>query len=167
MNYEKNIPTEQDQKKAFPRVPSKNGNQGWSQSSSQKKTEGSSPVNCITFSFKKSMHVRKKWEFNKIRKSGTKFYGKHACFQYTIDTTKYSKLGLTVSKKYGNAVKRNLFKRRMRELFRHKCIDFPNSISVNILPLRGSNTATFANLEDDWNNFLTYLNKSNTDDQTT
>ncbi len=105
------------------------------------------------------MHVRKKWEFGKIRRDGIKHYGKYVCFQYTKESSLLSKIGLTVSRKYGNAVERNLFKRRMRELFRSNRSDFAFSIQVNILPLKLGKVASFEELSEDWENFMSYLTK--------
>ena len=169
MNYEKNIPTKQNQKKAFPWVPCTNGNSRRTSCDSTQKTEGQTPVNGINiplkFPFLKGMHVRKKWEFGKIRKLGKKFYGKHVCFQYIFDPKHSSKLGLTVSRKYGGAVKRNFFKRRMREIFRTLCPNLPTPITINILPLRGGKSATFEELRTDWKNFIIYIQKGLEDEK--
>lgn len=159
MNYEKNLSTEQDQEKTFSRFPCENGDKRWTQGPSPQKTERQMATHCIDFSFKKSMHVRKRWEFAKIRRLGHKFYGKHICFQFTVDTTGPSKLGLTVSRKYGSAIERNLFKRRMREFFRLQNSSFPENINLNILPLLHTKKASFDQLKEDWGAFIAYLNK--------
>ena len=44
------------------------------------------------------------------------------------------KMGLVVSRKYGNSVQRNLFKRRCRSLFKTKMIDNNISYSVVVRP---------------------------------
>ena len=44
------------------------------------------------------------------------------------------KLGLTVSKKYGNAVKRNLFKRRVREVFINKVYKTQINVALIVKP---------------------------------
>lgn len=157
MNYEKNIPAKQDQKKALTRIPCKNGNQRRTPCNCSQKTERQTPVNGIKHPFIKGMHVRKKWEFGKIRRLGKKYYGKHICFQYIFETGDIPKIGLTVSKKYGRAVERNFFKRRVREIFRVVVPDFPAQASINILPLRTGKNATFEELKTDWNNFILYL----------
>ncbi|MCH9620922.1 MAG: Ribonuclease P protein component [Chlamydiia bacterium] len=159
MSYEKNIPTEQDKKKKITRLPRKNGDQRWTQSLSPQKTKRQMAAHCLSFSFTKSMHVRKKWEFNQIRRRGIKYYGRFICFQYTPLDSTFSKLGLTVSRKYGNAAQRNFLKRRSRELFRRLQSNFPQNINLNILPLVHTKNASFEQLEDDWNNFITHLNK--------
>ncbi len=46
------------------------------------------------------------------------------------------RLGLIVSKKYGNAVSRNLFKRRIREIFIHKILQANINMAIIIKPLK-------------------------------
>ncbi len=167
MIYEKNIPTEQDKKKEISRIPCENGDPRWAQGSQQKKTERPLAANGVKYLFSKDMHVRKKWEFGKIRSLGSKYYGKYICFQHLIDPKHQTKIGLTVSKKFGDAVRRNLFKRRMREFFRQLAPSFNESVHINILPLQGSKTASFEEFSVDWKNFITYLAKGNLDEKQT
>jgi ribonuclease P protein component len=163
MIYEKNLPTKQNKKKKISRLPCENGDPRRTQSSQQEKTTRTLAADCIKFPFKKEMHVRKKWEFGKIRGFGLKYYGKYICFQYLIDPKNQTKIGLTVSRKFGDAIRRNLFKRRMRELFRQQVPNFAQSVHVNILPLQGCKAASFDELSLDWNNYRLYLAKDDTD----
>lgn len=58
-------------------------------------------------------------EFNQLKK-GKFFRSNSLWFKYTIDNTNQSvplKLSVAVSKKYGNAVRRNLLKRRIKNAF--------------------------------------------------
>lgn len=51
----------------------------------------------------------------------------------------YSRLGLAVSKKAGNAVVRNRWKRRIREAFRLQRAQLPHGLDLIVLPKRGAN----------------------------
>ena len=48
------------------------------------------------------------------------------------------RLGLSVSKKVGNAVVRNRWKRRIREAFRVQKADLPYSLDIVVRPKRGA-----------------------------
>ena len=65
-------------------------------------------------------------------------------------------LGLIVSKKYGNAVKRNLFKRRCRELFKKKIINHKICLAIIIRP--NKNNMNYNELADAFNALLLQIN---------
>lgn len=71
----------------------------------------------VDFSFLKSHRLLNKSDFQYLRKDASflRFRSFH-CFYKNSNTT--SRLGLSVSKKVGNAVKRNRIKRVFREEFR-------------------------------------------------
>jgi len=49
-----------------------------------------------------------------------------------------SKIGFIVSKKYGNAIKRNLFKRRARSLFQKQSKIISSNIAIIVQPLKNN-----------------------------
>ena len=53
-------------------------------------------------------------------------------FQAIPNELKYSRLGLSVSRRVGNAVKRNLIKRRLREAFRMERSSWPAAYDLVI-----------------------------------
>ena len=57
-----------------------------------------------------------------------------------------SRLGLSVSRKIGNAVVRNRWKRLIREAFRHLPPDFAQGLDLVVLPRRGRHPR-FARIE--------------------
>lgn len=62
--------------------------------------------------------LKRRAEFQKIYRQGVRFVGKSALITYLETDDGKSRLGLTVTKKYGNAVKRNRFRRLAKEAFR-------------------------------------------------
>lgn len=50
----------------------------------------------------------------------------------------HARIGLVVSRKIGNAVMRNRWKRFIREVFRKQLATFPSGIDIVILPRRGA-----------------------------
>ena len=70
-------------------------------------------------------------EFKNVYNNSESLTTKDLLFNYTSDET--PKLGFTVSKKYGNSVQRNLFKRRCRYAF-YKLIKDGFNYSIIIKP---------------------------------
>ncbi|WP_108624353.1 ribonuclease P protein component, partial [Candidatus Similichlamydia epinepheli] len=66
------------------------------------------------FILPKSVRILKRSVFLRVGRSGKRFHGAVLCFSFVRSSS--MRLGITVSKKYGNAVKRNHLKRRIREL---------------------------------------------------
>jgi len=60
-----------------------------------------------------------------------------------------TRLGITVSRKVGNAVVRNGIKRRVREAFRHVRHDMPAGLDLVAIPRRRALRATIDELEAD------------------
>ena len=68
----------------------------------------------------KQMRLRRRAEFLAVQSDGTKLHGRHvlAIAQRRPEASPRGRLGLTVTKKVGNAVVRNRIKRLLREWMR-------------------------------------------------
>ncbi len=60
-----------------------------------------------------------------------------------------ARLGITVSRKVGNAVVRNRVKRLVREVFRQEKLCFPAGQDLVVLARRSAATVTFAQVQDE------------------
>ena len=81
---------------------------------------------------KKINIVKKNTEFNNIIKIGKK-YSNDIFYIYIVDNSySYNRYGISVSKKVGNAVTRNLYKRRIKDIIDDMDIKF-NSKDVVII----------------------------------
>jgi len=62
--------------------------------------------------------IRKRKDFLFLYKKGKRYRGKYFNLIYLSNDFSFSRMAVVVSKKVGNAVKRNKIKRQMRTLFR-------------------------------------------------
>lgn len=77
------------------------------------------------FTFPKSERLLKRWEFQNVYINGKKLQGNYITV-FVLSNQPKRKLGISISKKTGNAVIRNRAKRLIREVYRlnkHKLID--------------------------------------------
>ncbi|HHT9106759.1 MAG TPA: ribonuclease P protein component [Candidatus Wujingus californicus] len=72
----------------------------------------------MNFRFTKTEHLTKKKEFEKVFNEGKEFKSNRIIFYVAANNFQHSRLGLVVSKKMGNAVRRNRIKRLFREAYR-------------------------------------------------
>ena len=73
-----------------------------------------------------------------------------------------ARLGLSVSKKVGTAVKRNGVRRRLKEIFRCSADDLPVGLDLVISARPAAADASFEELSDEFSRALQRLNKSDT-----
>ena len=109
----------------------------------------------------KSKRVRASREFRKIMQMGKTFKGT-ALLVTWIPNKGETRLGITVTKKYADAVERNRFKRIVREAFRLMISSgllpvIPNTVDCNIRPRK--NGITFAECVRDLQDFFASLAK--------
>jgi ribonuclease P protein component len=85
------------------------------------------------YSFPKAARILKRSEFIRLSRSGTKFQNRHFIFLYSRSHQEYSRIGITVSRKVGDAVLRNRIKRLVRENFRRMRPMIVGAWDINII----------------------------------
>jgi len=69
---------------------------------------------------------------------GCKLHTPHFILLLAENSLFTSRLGLTVSRKVGNAVMRNRVKRSVREFFRHEFPKFSSTVDLSVVAKRGA-----------------------------
>jgi ribonuclease P protein component len=104
---------------------------------------------------KKADKLLKRREFIELQNTGKKITNRHFVALASPGKTERTRLGITVSKKVGNAVVRNRIKRISREYFRKNRELFVGSLDINIIAKRSVADSTtdqvFAALQDLYN----------------
>lgn len=84
--------------------------------------------------FPKSARILKSSHFRRLVKSNRRIFGEMISVDFQHSKSLTSKLGITVSKKFGKAHDRNRFKRVVREAFREMRSNLPIGLEINISP---------------------------------
>jgi len=82
--------------------------------------------------------LKKRYEFKQTQLSGRRIHTPHFLIVVHPNALQNSRLGITVTKKVGNAVQRNRIKRVVREVFRRNRSLFPASHDLVFIAKRGA-----------------------------
>lgn len=104
--------------------------------------------------FPKLCRLRRSWEYRRVSKMGCKLNTPHFILLVTENEFSYSRLGLTVSRKVGNAVVRNRLKRQLREFFRLSSRRFHQSIDLSVIAKSGAAALTMSTISREITNAL-------------
>ncbi|RLT21833.1 MAG: ribonuclease P protein component [Planctomycetota bacterium] len=92
------------------------------------------PMNQPRYRCPKSMHLRNSQDFERIYANGQRAGDDHLLIFATANNLTVTRLGLSISRKHGSAVHRNLKRRRIREAFRRLQHDLPQSYDLIVVP---------------------------------
>lgn len=90
------------------------------------------------FNFPKTGRILTRKEFLKLTEAGERVNNRHFTVFYSPGKPGAGRIGLTVSKKSGNAVLRNRIKRHIREFYRLNRYKFRYSWDINIIARSGA-----------------------------
>lgn len=99
-----------------------------------------------SFRLTPSMHLRRPQDFERVYGAGERAGDGHLlvfAFRNKLDV---SRAGLSVSKKHGSAVRRNVKRRRLREAFRLLQHDIPKGMDLILIP-RQRDDSTLADFQ--------------------
>jgi ribonuclease P protein component len=102
--------------------------------------------------FPKDRRVRKRSEFLRIQETGSRVTLPSAIVLLSARADDgLARLGITVTRKFGNAVARNHAKRLFRELFRRATTFLPKGVDFVVIPKTSvASSLSLARLYDEW-----------------
>lgn len=102
-------------------------------------------------SFGRAQHVRKRVEFQEIQAAGRRVTTPHfALVVYGRAPAAAARLGITVSRRAGNAVRRNRAKRLIREAFRATRELWPDDVDLVVVVRRAPQGMKLAEVVAEW-----------------
>lgn len=105
---------------------------------------------------KKTTMLKKNYEFKYVLDRGKRYNGRYIDIYMKRNNLKENKLGIAVSSKIANSVKRNKIKRLIRENYRliEDKIETGNSFVILWKKKRNVEDANFYNIKEDINKFI-------------
>ncbi|MBS4168799.1 ribonuclease P protein component [Parachlamydia sp. AcF125] len=88
----------------------------------------------ISCSFPKALKIRTRKQYQRLSYKGRRCFGCYVMIEFCKRSQAQTRLGITVTKKYGKAHDRNRFKRTVREAFRTCHHLLPSHLDLNVKP---------------------------------
>jgi len=100
------------------------------------------------------MRLRTRQEYRRMAHKTLKFIGNWILVDIRVTQSPFSRLGIIVTKRYGNACQRNRFKRLAREAFRLVYPTFNFNFDVIVRPRSKALEATMQDIQEELFNFI-------------
>lgn len=110
------------------------------------------------FSFVKADRLLKRKDFLRLSKTGSKYYNRHFLAIFFSGKTDKTRIGITVTKKIGRAVKRNRIKRYVREYYRVNKHTIKDHWDINIIVRKDVAGLTFSQVCSSLKNIFKHIN---------
>ena len=94
--------------------------------------------------------LKKRGDFLAVRKKGKTINSQFFIINFSITSKTGFKYGLTVSRKIGNAVKRNRIKRIIRSIVIKNINFMPNTLELEVIPKKHLEKKKYSDLEKDF-----------------
>jgi len=156
--YEKNISAQQYLEEEKARLQSKNGHQGRQEGPERQETQRTQASGAVNLTGRRLKRIRESWHFRKILRNGRQIRGSVLRIRYTMNSLGRIRLGFSVSAKTGNAVKRNLFKRRLRQYSVEKEVE--QGFDAVVFPERKLVDISWREMKEDMDMFVERLREN-------
>lgn len=107
-----------------------------------------------SFSFRKEERIFKGAELIDLNTHGRRYYTKNFLVILRQNRRDITRLGITVSKRVGNAVKRNRTKRLIREFFRLNKQQIPKGYDISIIAVRVNDALNICTVQEELGDLL-------------
>ena len=95
----------------------------------------------------KNKRLRSNRDFKKVYKVGKAYYNRNFTIIVKKNKLLGSRVGFSITKKHGNAVKRNKLKRRLKEITRHNIDLINEGYDLIIIPKQNTKNLKYQELE--------------------
>ncbi len=112
---------------------------------------------CTKQSFRKDERLLNRSDFLRLTASGSKIHTAHFIVVWSSEVVTSARLGVTVSRKVGNAVVRNRIKRLLREYYRLHKGHFAKA-EYNLIAKKGADRLGLRDISDELNEALARIN---------
>jgi len=166
---EKNISTKQSSSQTYSRVSHENeyerrprrsqetARQGPQTFDRHSASKASTSLNISNRSLPKSARLLKRREFLFLQQKGKKRHSPHFLVATAPAQERYSRFGITTSRRFGNAVVRNRMKRLLREFFRtHQMLITP-ACDIVVIPRAGAEQLTLIQITEELGKVLSLV----------
>lgn len=95
----------------------------------------------------KKYRLRKNMEFKRVYNGGKNYWNRNLILYVRKNDLKNSRIGITITKKIGNAVVRNRIRRRMKEIIRLRLGNIKNGYDLILIPKKNVIDISYKDLE--------------------
>ena len=113
--------------------------------------QDSSAIVISDLRFPHGERLRHRWEFERVKKLGLTIKGQSMVLSLALCPNRLERrIGFVVTKRYGNAVKRNLVRRRMREIYRLNKPRLEKGIHLVVLARNSGQKASYSQMNEEF-----------------
>lgn len=159
--HEKNLSTQQPPSRQDSRIPEPDGHQGRSKSAgpppgSRPEAPGDRLISSPrpTYRFPRSSRITQRADFQRVYRFGRRIETRFFVLYIRENGFPCHRLGITASRKMGNAVARNRLKRLFREAFRKNPLSCERRYDIVINAKKSANACTAGDLEREYRQVL-------------
>lgn len=95
----------------------------------------------------KNHRLRKNMEFKRVYSGGKNYWNRNLILYVRKNGLQNSRIGITITKKIGNAVVRNRIRRRIKEIYRLKLGNIKNGYDLILIPKKNVIDISYKDLE--------------------